>query len=200
MKLDMIFIRHGTTAGNEQRRYVGQLGDPPLTQAGREQLRLWKDAGRYPAAGALYTSPLTRCRETAQILYPRLTPAVLPLLIELHMGTFEGKTYEQLKDDPAYRAWIDTRGMSAPPGGESGAAFSKRLETAMSQIAEDAQRRGIRCAAVITHGGCIMTLFQRFVSQPDADLYQFLTPNGGGYTAVLDTESMTLSRTAPILL
>lgn len=127
MQLSLIFIRHGLTAGNEQRRYVGQGDDQPLSEKGREQLRAWQAGRRYPPADALYVSPLLRCRETAQILYPMLAPVILPSLIELDMGAFEGKTYDQLKDDPAYRRWIDTRGMSAPPGGESGEEFAARL-------------------------------------------------------------------------
>lgn len=196
----MVFIRHGLTAGNEQRRYVGQLEDQPLTEAGREQLRTWKAQRCYPAADALYASPLLRCQETARILYPMLVPVTLPSLIELNMGAFEGKTYEQLKDDPAYRAWIDSRGMSAPPGGESGRDFTARLRSALAQIAADAQRCHVHTAAVITHGGCIMTLFQQFNFQTGTDMYSYITPNGGGYTAVLDTDAMTLSHIAPLAL
>lgn len=200
MDLHLIFIRHGLTAGNEQRRYVGQQDDQPLTEQGREQLRAWQAQRRYPAAEALYVSPLLRCRETARILYPMLVPTVLPSLIELNMGSFEGKTYEQLKDDAAYRTWIDTRGMTAPPGGESGGEFAARLGGALDQIAADARRCRFHTAAVVTHGGCIMTLFQQLNLQPGVDMYNFITPNGGGYTAVLDTDTMKLSRIEPLEL
>ena len=200
MQLSLIFIRHGLTAGNEQRRYVGQGDDQPLSEKGREQLRAWQAGRRYPPADALYVSPLLRCRETAQILYPMLAPVILPSLIELDMGAFEGKTYDQLKDDPAYRRWIDTRGMSAPPGGENGEEFAARLRGALGHIAEDARRCGIRRAAVVTHGGCIMTLFQQLGSLSGADMYEYITPNGGGYTAVLDTDRMTLENAVPIAL
>ena len=89
-----------------------------------------------------------------------LAPVILPSLIELDMGAFEGKTYDQLKDDPAYRRWIDTRGMSAPPGGESGDEFAARLRGALGHIAEDARRCGIRRAASTT-GGCCWTFSGR---------------------------------------
>ena len=35
MQLELVFIRHGQTAGNEQRRYIGQSDDQPLSEAGR---------------------------------------------------------------------------------------------------------------------------------------------------------------------
>lgn len=67
---------------------------------------------------------MKRCVETARLLYPMMVPVVLPSLTELDFGSFDGKNYEQLKDDPAYRRWIATGGMTAPTGGESGAEFT----------------------------------------------------------------------------
>ena len=55
-----------------------------------------------------------------------MVPIRLPSLAELDFGSFEGKNYEQLKEDPAYRRWIDSAGMTAPPGGESGEDVYKR--------------------------------------------------------------------------
>ena len=44
MQLELVFIRHGQTAGNEQRRYIGQSDDQPLSEAGRAQLQEWQAA------------------------------------------------------------------------------------------------------------------------------------------------------------
>lgn len=57
MQLELVFIRHGQTAGNEQRRYIGQSDDQPLSEAGRAQLQEWQAAKKYPPADALYVSP-----------------------------------------------------------------------------------------------------------------------------------------------
>jgi alpha-ribazole phosphatase len=46
----------------------------------------------------------------------------------MDFGAWEGCTYEQLKDNPAYRSWIDDPAAGTPPGGESWAAFTARLE------------------------------------------------------------------------
>lgn len=126
MQLELVFIRHGRTAGNEQRRYIGQSDDQPLSAAGRPSCRNGA-ARKYPPIDALYASPLTRCQETAKILYPMLVPVTLPSLAEVDLGIFEGKTYEQLKDEPSFRRWIDSRGMTPPPGGEGGREIAQRL-------------------------------------------------------------------------
>ena len=182
MQLELVFIRHGQTAGNEQRRYIGQSDDQPLSEA------------------ALYVSPLARCQETARILYPMLVPVTIPSLVEVDLGIFEGKTYEQLKDEPSFRRWIDSRGMTPPPGGEGGKEIAQRLMGALRQIADDAQRCHFKRAAVITHGGCIMTLFQQLDVAPGTDFYAYATPNGSGYTALLDTNTIQLSRITPLSL
>ncbi len=198
MQLELVFIRHGMTAGNEERRYIGQSDDQPLAARGREQLIAWRDAHRYPAVDAVYASPLSRCQETARLLYPMLVPVTLPKLIEINLGSFEGKTYEQLQGDPAFKRWLESGGMIPPPGGESGAEVRQRLLLALGEIAADAQRCHFHRAAVVTHGGCIMALFQQMSAFPDGDIYRFTTPNGGGYTAVLDTQIQQLSHILPL--
>lgn len=200
MQLELVFIRHGRTAGNEQRRYIGQSDDQPLSAAGRAQLQEWQAARKYPPIDALYASPLTRCQETAKILYPMLVPVTLPSLAEVDLGIFEGKTYEQLKDEPSFRRWIDSRGMTPPPGGEGGREIAQRLMGALRQIADDARRCHFKRAAVITHGGCIMTLFQQLDAAPGVDFYAYAAPNGGGYTALLNTDTMQLTSVAPLSL
>ena len=119
--MELILIRHGITQGNLERRYLGQRNDQSLAREGIRQLEDYAARKRYPRADALYSSPMKRCVETARMLYPMMVPVVLPSLTELDFGSFDGKNYEQLKDDPAYRRWIATGGMTAPTGGESGA-------------------------------------------------------------------------------
>lgn len=63
MQLELVFIRHGQTAGNEQRRYIGQSDDQPLSEAGRAQLQEWQAAKKYPPADALYVAPSAADRD-----------------------------------------------------------------------------------------------------------------------------------------
>ena len=62
----VIFIRHGMTKGNEEKRYVGRT-DEPLSRRGREQILQKKTDGVYPPAGAVWSSPMRRCLQTAEL-------------------------------------------------------------------------------------------------------------------------------------
>ena len=60
-----ILIRHGKTRGNLEGRYIGCRSDENLCTEGIEELK----QGTYPAAGKVYTSPMRRCLETAELLF-----------------------------------------------------------------------------------------------------------------------------------
>ena len=60
--MELILIRHGTTQGNLEKRFVGTL-DVPLTPQGEELAR--KVGPTLPKVEHIYRSPLMRCRQTA---------------------------------------------------------------------------------------------------------------------------------------
>lgn len=72
----LILIRHGMTAGNREKRYIG-MTDEKLCPIGREALNQEKKRSLYPAADLLFSSPLVRCLETAAILYPGQEPLII---------------------------------------------------------------------------------------------------------------------------
>ena len=63
---ELILIRHGKTAGNLLGRYIGSRTDEPLCDEGREGL----EGKKLPEVERLYVSPMKRCVETAEILWP----------------------------------------------------------------------------------------------------------------------------------
>lgn len=179
-------IRHGRTQGNLERRYTGST-DQPLCPRGREDL-----AGRRgPAVEAVYASPLRRCRETADLLYPDMPQEVAEDLRECDFGAFENHTYEELKDDPAYRRWLDTAGSSAPPGGESKADMARRTVSAFRAIAG---RHGPESRiALVVHGGTIMALLEAL--EDSHGFYRWQVPNGGGFRCRWDGTRLTVEGT-----
>ncbi|MDE7262884.1 MAG: histidine phosphatase family protein [Oscillospiraceae bacterium] len=181
--MTVYLIRHGQTQGNLERRYIGAT-DQPLCEAGREALR----GKRLPAVGAVYVSPMARCRETAAILYPDMPQEIVEDLRETDFGAFEGRTYEELKDDPAYRIWLDTAGQSAPPGGESKEEVSRRAVPAFRAITV---RHGPEDQiALVVHGGTIMTLLEAL--EESRAFYRWQAPNGGGFRCQWDGERLTV--------
>ena len=170
--MTVFLIRHGKTRGNLERRYIG-LTDQPLCPQGREEL-----TGIHPPeADRLYVSPMRRCRETAALLYPDMGQEAVPGLQETSFGTFEGHTYEELKEDPAYQAWLDSAGGVPPPGGESGEQVRRRVVGAFLSIVE---RHGPEDRiALVVHGGTIMALLEAL--EPSHQFYFWQAPNGGGF-------------------
>ena len=116
--MQILWIRHGKTLGNVQRRYVGRT-DEGLTDEAKlclqkkqvlmqdlcVQTESDRNPGKWYHAGAfvpdyVYSSPMMRCRETAEILFPGQVLCVQEGLQETDFGDFEYKNYEELKENP----------------------------------------------------------------------------------------------------
>lgn len=173
-------IRHGLTQDNFEGTYIGQT-DVPLCKEGIDQLKEMKEAMTYPDVGAVFSSPLKRCLESCDILYPGQKPIVINELREYDFGDWEGKTADDLKDNELFTAWLSGGPEEAPPFGESNADFGKRVSTAFQKIVEGLFKTGVTEAAIITHGGVIMSIMSMF-ALPEASMAEWLTPNGCGYT------------------
>ena len=91
-------IRHGKTEGNKLSRYIGTT-DEPLCQEGTEFLHKTD----YPKVQAVYVSPLKRCVQTAEILFPGEPVHIIEELAECDFGEFENKNYKELEGNPHYQ-------------------------------------------------------------------------------------------------
>ena len=98
---EIILIRHGATAGNLERRYIGRT-DGPLCEQGRLQALWLQQQGLH--VDALLVSPALRARQTAQLAFPAMPYQVIPEWRETDFGVFEGKTAQEMEEDPDYRA------------------------------------------------------------------------------------------------
>lgn len=180
-------IRHGMTEGNRLGRYVGRI-DLPICREGREELEALKAKYEYPQVQEVYCSPLLRCRQTADILYPDTPRTLVDNLVELSLGDFEGKYIEDLKNTPAYIDWISDSIHNTPPGAvESGEEFAVRIAGALNSIFMNMTQNRITEAAVIAHGGVFMGLLSSFV-YPRTSMGEWALSNGTGYTIRMTTE------------
>ena len=174
-------IRHGLTNENLEGKYIGHT-DVPLSDIGAEQLEQMKQEYIYPYADAVFSSPLSRCTETARIIYPDSAVATIDGLIEYNFGEFEGRTAEELHEkEELFDDWLRGDKDIEPPFGESNSAFAKRVCTAFAAIVEGVMKSQTESTAIITHGGVIMTIMAAF-ALPEASMHEWLTPHGCGYT------------------
>ena len=184
--LHMILIRHGMTPGNQLGKYIG-VTDEGLSEEGAEELRSMKKAGLWSeeAPEKLYLSPLKRCRETAEILFPGMTGMVVDNLAECNFGVFENKNYQELSDDPRYQAWLDSFCEDPIPGGESKALFQERNVRAFSEIVSDCMQNHIKNAAIVAHGGTIMSILDALTDTLKS-YYDWHVENGHGYQLTIN--------------
>lgn len=186
---ELILIRHGKTAGNLLGRYIGSRTDEPLCDEGREGL-----AGKQlPEVERLYVSPMKRCVETAEILWPGFDRKKMQKVTDLRecdFGDFENKNYKELSGNGDYQAWIDSNGTLPFPNGESMDAFKSRCLGAFARIVEEVSgaeqewiasgKTGIFRAGIVVHGGTIMAILEQY-GYPKAAYFDYQVKNGCGY-------------------
>lgn len=158
-------VRHGITAWNVERRYQGQRDISLLFPDAEEGLLALRETLADERFDAIYSSDLNRCQQTltwSQAAKPDVPVCLDARLRELDFGEYEGKVYDELKDLPHYRAWIDSVGELQISGGESAAQLRERLNAWLQDVATNAQAGGHKKALVVTHGGVIRELRRRF--------------------------------------
>lgn len=190
--MELILIRHGTTQGNLEKRFIGTL-DVPLAPQGEELAR--KVGPTLPRVEHIYRSPLMRCRQTAELLWPGVAMTVIDELRETDFGPFEGKNHEELKDDPLYQAWIgqdDHLNFAAMPVGESAQQVVDRVSIGLEKLVKDAAAHGYDRVGVVSHGGALMGLLSKY-GRPQREYYGWMCPNCGGFRMALDPDTLELT-------
>lgn len=171
--MSVILIRHGKTEGNLRHAYIGSRTDEPLCAQGIAEII----EGEYPPAERVFVSPMTRCIETARLIYPDVPQTIINDFRECDFGDFEGKTYDELNGLDSYQTWINSCGEMPFPGGESKAAFSDRCVAAFDALTCLFERGS---AAFIVHGGTIMAIMEKY-AVPHHGYYDYQIGNGNGY-------------------
>lgn len=178
-------LRHGRTEGNLLGRYIGRT-DEALCAEFTKELR--EKSGRY-TADLLFVSPMKRCVQTAQILFPGQKQYSVNDFRECDFGVFENKNYQELSDDPRYQAWIDSNGMLPFPEGESRESFQQRCVYAFQKVLEEAKKQKAETVACVVHGGTIMSILAE-LAYPKRDYYEYQVRNGGGYAVTVREDGL----------
>ena len=172
-------IRHGMTEANQDGRYIGRT-DLPLSPEGLAALLALKEKYQYPGGVRFFSSPLTRCRQTLEVLYPGCQPTLVEGLSECDFGQWEGKRLQELKGDERFLRWMEGSDRSIP-GGEDSEAFRARVCAAFEGIVNDLIHAGDTEAVICTHGGVITMLMQLY-GLPRLDPKDCLAAAGQGFT------------------
>lgn len=180
MNKTITLIRHGKTAGNFEKKYIG-VTDEQMTLAGEEEIR----DRIYPEADIVFASPLKRCVRTAEIIYPKKDIHVIDELRETDFGHFEGKNYIELSDDKEYMQWIESGGEAPFPGGESMTEATSRVMLGFEKLIKLSKEYNNISAVV--HGGTIMSILSTLFG---GEYYSYHVENGEGYTFDLSSNGL----------
>ncbi len=182
----LLMIRHGRTEANERHLYCGST-DISLSERGRSELEEAGKKLKYPdiTGMRIITSGKKRCDETLELLFGKVPHETDPDFCEMDFGVFEMRSYEEMKEDPEYIAWISGDNESnIAPGGESGKLMTERVLKGIDRLMTSG-----RDAVLITHGGVIAAVMAYLFPEEGRNRYEWQPSYGSGY--MIDTAYRT---------
>ena len=106
----------------------------------------------------------------------------------MDFGAFEMRSYEEMKTDPAYLAWITGNNETiVAPGGESGEIMARRVLAALDRLLAEN-----RDTLLVTHGGVIAAIMARLFPAAQKNRYDWQPAPGGGYAVDLNRKSYAI--------
>ncbi|NGN65949.1 hypothetical protein G5C51_18865 [Streptomyces sp. A7024] len=171
----LVLLRHGETLLTPERRLSGSGGtNPGLSPAGRRQAAATADAlARRGGIDAVVTSPMRRCRETAQAVATRLglSLQVERDLREADFGTWEGLTFAEVRarypDD--LDAWLASPEMPPSGAGETMRQVAGRVTAVRDGLTV---RYAGATVLVVSHVGPLRTLIRLALQAPPHSLFR----------------------------
>lgn len=179
-RLAISLYRHGMTKENERSAYIGWT-DSPLSVKGKRDIKRLKPL--IDDVDIVFSSPLRRCVQTAALLFPEHEMIKVHSFKEIHFGAFEGKTYEQLKEDSNYQRWMAQPFTVRPPKGETFVEFSNRIQKGWQFVRQKMITLQLTSIAIVTHGGVIRYLLSLFASNRQS-FFTWSIPFAGGYRLI----------------
>lgn len=170
----LTLIRHLPTMGNRKRQYIGWT-DESILETNQKLALPWQPK-------IVYGSDLQRCKESAALYFPNAMYKSDWRLRESFFGDWEGKTYEVLKENDKYRAWIDEPKLRKPPNGENLQEVESRVLAALSELPSDK-----KSCFIVTHGGPIRILLTKF-SPEEKDFWSWDIPHQSIWQLVWENE------------
>lgn len=166
-----LLIRHATTDAVGQ-RFSGRLPGVPLNATGQNQAQQLAARLASLPVHAVYTSPLERATQTTEYLCATngLTPVVEEAFIELDLGEWTNKTFQELHDDPQFHLFNTFRSGTRIPGGELMLEAQARIVAGLQRLAGQHPQQTV---AVVSHSDLIKAAVAHYAGIP-LDLFQRL--------------------------
>jgi broad specificity phosphatase PhoE len=182
----MYLVRHGATANN--------VANPPRLQGARSTAELSLE-GRVQAAAAatvlgdrpisaVYTSPLIRAKQTAEIIaaHVQLTPRIVQELIEADVGDWEDREWPEIErsEPEAYRRFMDNPAVHPYAGGENLQQVSQRILPVMSSL----MQQNVGKAIVVVAHNVVNRVYLADLMQLPLALARSIPQQNGGINVI----------------
>jgi len=191
------FLRHGQTNNNKEGRMQGRV-DIPLNEVGRAQARCAAQRLKGIGFDAVYSSPLSRAVETAQIVtgLPVQEINIEPRAIELGFGIWENRLHAELeKETEQFDILWDKADQYVPPqGAEALEDLLARVRAMLQHLT--ARHRGGR-VLVATHGGVQQAVFTIVEQRPLRRMWDDFLGNCGCVAVGVQGSAMRVLRVFP---
>jgi broad specificity phosphatase PhoE len=157
----LLLVRHGETDWNRSGQIMGEK-PVPLNRTGEAQARHLATLLEGRTIGALYSSPVARARQTAEILAATLKVPVTTDrgLTEIGVGEWEGRYWQELADDLVrlnfYAHSLDAR----PPGGET---LREVQERAVATVERACTQTGSDPLLLVSHADVLRTILAHYL-------------------------------------
>jgi broad specificity phosphatase PhoE len=152
--LTLCLLRHGESTANRERIHASRKVDPPLTHAGRDQIRRQSEPLASLKFDACYTSPLVRAVQSAEILTKEIGLEFVQTkaLLEVDVGALDGQPDYVLRNQTIYEnvleSWENGLCPAAFPEGES----LKDIELRLAGLLAETRRQ----ERVLLLGHCLL--------------------------------------------
>ncbi len=172
----LFLVRHGETIWNAERRYIGRT-DLPLSEEGAKQARRLAQRFSTEKVEIIFSSPLKRAIQTAEIIGKEngLKVEVLAELVEVDFGDWEGLTYEEIKQKfgDLIDRWLFSPSKVEIPSGEKWESVTQRVKSFLDQMSHRPEKTGL----AVTHGGVIKTIVGSILDHKRVPFASFLISN-----------------------
>lgn len=179
MTTKLILVRHGETDWNLNRRFQG-ISDIPLNEHGRVQAGYAREALKDVHLDAVYSSPLKRARETAEIICQEHSVPITtaPGLREQNVGVWEGLGYPEITErwPRKIEQWKNCPGQLTIPEGERMAEVQERAVATFWKIADAHPGETVLLAS---HMVCLSTILDYFSGVDLDDIWAHPIYNAG---------------------
>lgn len=167
----ILLIRHGENDWVKEHRLAGWTPGVHLNEHGHTQARQLAERLAHLPIAAIYSSPLERCRETAEHLAAthNLPVGMLPEVGEVHYGDWQGAKIKELAAKPEWFTIQHYPGRFEFPRGESLRGVQARAVDALEQLARGAADDAL--IAVVSHADVIKLVLAHYLGV-HIDLFQ----------------------------